>query len=103
MQQESMEVNSVTLHRSLTRQTLMLGAEREFVLMLGVLAGIFIFSLAQIWAAIMGVALWLVGMFFLTRAGAYDPQLSKTGIRSLRYRWFYQSDATPYANNREVK
>jgi len=97
------EDNSIPLHRSLTRPMLMLGAEREFVIMLGVLAGIFIFSLAQIWAAIMGVALWLVGMFFLTRAGAYDPQLSKTGIRALRFKRFYPADATPHASNREIK
>lgn len=95
--------NSIPLHRSLTRPMLMLGGEREFVLMLVVLAGIFIFSLAQLWAAIAGVAIWLVGMFFLVRAGRYDPQLSKTWIRSLRYRRFYPADATPHARIREVK
>lgn len=95
--------NSIPLHRSLTRPILMLGAEREFVLMLAVLAGIFIFSLAKLWAAVIGVALWLVGMFFLTRAGRYDPQLSKTGIRSLRYRKFYPADATPFARQKEFK
>lgn len=95
--------NSITLHRSLTRPMLMLGGEREFVLMLGVLVGIFILSLAQIWTALVGIALWLVGMFFLTRAGRYDPQLSKTGLRSLRYRRFYPADATPHARLKEVK
>ncbi|GAB1394112.1 conjugal transfer protein TrbD [Rhodocyclaceae bacterium] len=97
------EDNSIPLHRALTRPMLMLGAEREFVLMLGVLAGIFIFSLAQLWAAIVGVAIWLVGMFFLTRAGRYDPQLSKTGIRSLRFKRFYPADATPHARCKEVQ
>lgn len=103
MSVENERENSIPLHRSLTRPMLMLGGEREFVLMLAVLAGIFIFSLAQLWAAIAGVAIWLVGMFFLARAGRYDPQLSKTGIRSLRYRKFYTSDATPHARTKEVK
>jgi type IV secretion system protein VirB3 len=97
------EDNSIPLHRALTRPMLMLGAEREFVLMLGVLAGIFIFSLAQIWAAVTGVAIWLVGMFFLTRAGRYDPQLSKTGLRSLRLKRFYAADATPHARCKEIQ
>lgn len=101
--QTNEEENGIPLHRSLTRPILMMGGEREFVLMLGVLAGIFIFSLAKIWAAVMGVVLWVVGMFFLTRAGRYDPQLSKTGIRSLRYRRFYPAEATPHAGVKEVK
>lgn len=103
MSVENERENCTPLHRSLTRSMLVLGGEREFVLMLGVLAGIFIFSLAQIWAAIAGVALWLVGMFFLVRAGRYDPQLSKTGIRSLKYRRFYPADTTPHARTKEVK
>lgn len=103
MSVENERENSIPLHRSLTRPMLMLGGEREFVLMLAVLAGIFIFSLAKLWAAIVGVALWFVGMFFLVRAGRYDPQLSKTGVKSLRYRRFYPAEATPFADPKEVK
>lgn len=103
MSVENERDNSIPLHRALTRPMLMLGGEREFVLMLAVLAGVFIFSLAQLWAAIVGVMLWLAGMFFLVRAGRYDPQLSKTGIRSLRYRRFYPADTTPHARTKEIK
>ena len=103
MAHEEKDDPSIPLHRSLIRPMLMLGGEREFVLMLAVLCGIFIFSLAKLWAAGVGVAIWLVGMFFMTRAGRYDPQLSKTGIRSLRYRRFYPADSTPHARVKEVK
>ncbi|WP_415033318.1 conjugal transfer protein TrbD [Azonexus sp.] len=102
MSQEHDDI-SVPIHRSLTRPMLMLGGEREFVLALATLAGVFIFSLAQLWAALLGVALWLIGMFFMVRAGRYDPQLSKTGIRSLRYKRIYSSESTPFAPVREVK
>lgn len=95
--------NAIPLHRALVRPMLMLGGEREFVLMLVVLCGIFIFSLAHIWSAVLGVVFWLIGMFFLTRAGRYDPQLSKTGVRSLRYRRFYPAVSTPFARRKEVK
>lgn len=94
---------STPLHRSLIRPQLMLGGEREFVLLLGILCGIFIFSLVKLWAAAIGVFLWVFGMFFLVRAGRYDPQLSKTGIRSLRYKRFYPSESTPHAAVKEVK
>lgn len=98
-----MDDNSIPIHRSLTRPMLMLGGEREFVLALAMLAGIFIFSLAQLWAAAVGIVLWLTGMFFLVRAGRADPQLSKTFTRSFRYRRFYPCESTPYAKIKEVK
>lgn len=94
---------SAPIHQSLVRPMLLLGGERTLVLMLAVIAGVFILSLHALWAAIAGVALWMVGMFALSRAGAYDQQLSKTGPRSLRYRKFYPAAATPHARLREIK
>lgn len=103
MAQQEREDPGTVIHRSLTRPILMLGAEREFVLLLGILSGIFILSIAKLWSVIAGVVIWLVGMFFLTRAGQTDPQLSKVGVRSLRYKRSYSADATPFAPRREVK
>lgn len=93
----------VVLHESLNKPRLLLGAERNLVLMLGIIVGVFIFSLHQIWAAIIGVVLWVVGYWALTRAANYDPMLSKTGARHLRLRAYYSARATPFAPNREVK
>lgn len=94
---------SAPVHQSLVRPMLLMGGERTLVLMLAVISGVFILSLHAIWAAIAGVLLWIVGMFALSRAGAYDPQLSKVGPRSLRYRKFYPAAATPHAQLREIK
>lgn len=88
---------SVPLHQSLLRPMLLLGAERELILALGIVAGVFIVSLFQLWAAIFGLILWAVGAWVLTRAANFDPQLSKTFGRSLRYRKLYKSAATPFA------
>jgi type IV secretory pathway TrbD component len=88
---------SVPLHQSLLRPMLLLGAERELILALGIMAGVFIVSLFQLWAAIFGLILWAVGAWVLTRAANFDPQLSKTFGRSLRYRKLYKSAATPFA------
>lgn len=92
-----MDAWEVTVHRSLTRPMLIMGGEREFVLMLGMLCGIFIVSLFQLWAAIVGVVLWVVGIFFLQRMGEKDPQLSKTFTRSLRHGRMMPSKSTPFA------
>lgn len=103
MSQSAEDDFSVTVHQSLNRPMLLLGGERNLVLMLAVLAGVFIFSLMQLWATFVGVTLWLVGIWVLSRAGNYDPQLSKTGARSLRYKNFYPAASTPFAPGREVE
>lgn len=91
------------IHEALNRPILLMGGERQLVLMLMVIAGVFIISLANIWCAILGVTLWVIGQWALSKAATYDPQLSKTGPRSLRYRSYYPPSATPFAVNREVK
>lgn len=83
------------------RPMLLLGAERELILTLGIVAGVFIVSLFQVWAAILGLLLWAVGAWVLARAASFDPQLSKTFGRSLRYRKLYKSAATPFASPRK--
>jgi type IV secretion system protein TrbD len=100
---ESEQMPLTPIHESLNRPILLLGGERQLVLMLMVIAGVFIISLANIWCAVLGISLWLVGQWALSKAAAYDPQLSKTGPRSLRYRAYYPPSATPFAVNREVK
>ncbi len=69
----------ISIHQSLHKPMLVLGGERNLVLMLGVLAGIFIFSLAQLWAAVIGIILWVFGTWGLAQLAKYDPILSKTG------------------------
>lgn len=95
--------DKVSIHDALNRPILMIGGERNLVLMLLIVAGIFIFSLAKLWAAAVGIAIWVIGQWALTRAASYDDQLSKTGPRSLKYRRFYPAQATPFARQREIQ
>ncbi|MBN8744553.1 MAG: conjugal transfer protein TrbD [Thiomonas arsenitoxydans] len=81
----------------------MLGGERTLVLGLMTLAGVFVFSLAKLWAAALGIGLWVLGAWALSRAANFDPQLSKTGRRSLAYKRFYPGRATPFGKTREWK
>ena len=46
----------ITIHQALHQPILVMGGERNLVLMLGVIAGVFIFSLAQTSSAKPGVA-----------------------------------------------
>lgn len=100
---EDLSGYSAPIHSSLNRPMLILGGERNLVLMLGVVAGVFIFSLAQVWAAIVGGVIWVAGQYALSRAAEYDSQLSKTGPRHLKYRKYYLAGASPFGALREVK
>jgi len=90
------------IHESLNRPLLILGGERTLVLMLGIIAGVFIISLAKWWGAVLGIVLWTLGQWALSRAAGFDPQLSRTGFRSLKYRHYYPAQATPFAKHREI-
>ena len=48
------------IHRALSRPTLILGADRELVLVTGLAAVILIFVLLKPIAAVFGIALWIV-------------------------------------------
>ncbi|MGO9445708.1 MAG: conjugal transfer protein TrbD [Thiobacillaceae bacterium] len=92
----------VPIYTALNRPILVMGGERNLVLMLCVIAGVFIFSLAQVWAAVLGIGLWVIGQWALSLAAKYDPILSRTGLRHLRYARHYPAAATPFAPVREV-
>lgn len=95
------ERQEVDIHASLNRPHLLMGGERSLVMMLGIIAAVFIFSLHQIWTAVIGVLLWLIGQWGLAAAAKHDPVLSKIGIRSLRYRRYYAAAATPFGKTRK--
>ena len=97
------ERQEVPFHTALHRPLLVLGGERNLVLMLGVIAGVFIFSLAQVWAALVGILLWVVGQWGLAQAAKFDPLLSKTGARHVRYAKYYPAQATPFARCRDIQ
>lgn len=97
MATETPEGWEVTVHRSLTRPILLAGGERELVLMLAIIAGIFIISLFRWWSVAVGVGLWIVGMWVLQRMAEKDPQFSKTAIRAIRYRKWLAPATNPFA------
>lgn len=92
----------ILIHESLNRPPLVLGGERNLVMMLGVIAGVFVFSLAQFWAFVTGIGLWVGGQWALALAAKYDPMLSSIGPRHVRYRRYYPAASSPFASCREV-
>jgi type IV secretion system protein VirB3 len=84
-----MPLRRLPIYRSLSRPQLLLGAERELVLVLGMLAAILVFAAQTLVAVLAGSALWLAGVCLLRRMAKADPFMSRVYLRHIRYRAYY--------------
>jgi type IV secretory pathway TrbD component len=83
----------ITIHPSVHQPRLILGADRELVIFLGLISAILVFALVIWWSILLGVALWLVGVALLVRMGKEDPMMRKVYLRHVRYQAFYPAKA----------
>ena len=79
----------IPFHQSANRPHLLLGGDRELVLVSGVLAAMLIFAVMTWWSIVAGLALWLAAVAVLARMGKVDPLLRHVYVRHVRYRAFY--------------
>lgn len=79
----------IVIHQSCNRPNLLLGCDRELVLLSAMLAGMLAFAVATWWGAVLGVLLWISAVAVLSRMGKADPLLRQTYIRHIRYQPFY--------------
>jgi type IV secretory pathway TrbD component len=87
---------TIPIHLSLIRPILLMGAERELVLISGILAAVLVMSLARLLFTVIGVVFWALSLGALQRAAKSDPQFTRVYLRHTRYRAYYaaQSRAT---------
>ena len=83
----------ILIHPSVHRPRLILGADRELVIFLGLLAAILVFVLVTWWSVVTGVILWLVGVGLLVGMGREDVLLRHVYLRHVKYRAFYPAAA----------
>ena len=79
----------ITIHPSVHRPRLILGADRELVIFLGLMSAIQVFALVTWWSIISGILLWLVGGALLVRIGKADPLMRKVYLRHIKYQPYY--------------
>jgi type IV secretion system protein TrbD len=91
-----------SVRQSLLRPMLLLGAERELIIVSGMIAAMLMFSLGRIVAVVSGVVLWFVSLLIFQRMAKYDPQLSRVFIRHVNKRVYYPAHPSFAAPVREV-
>jgi len=77
------------IHQSANRPHLILGGDRELVLMAGLTAACLAFTLASITGTVVALALWLGSVAALSHMGKADPMLRHVYLRHIRYKPFY--------------
>ncbi len=91
-----MSLRRTPFRRVLHRPALLLGGERELVMMTAVSAGALGFAARDLVAAMIAGVLWSACLAALRRMAKADPQLSRVYVRQLRYRRYYPARSRPY-------
>ncbi len=90
-----MSLRRTPFHRVLHRPALLLGGERELVMMAAFVAGALGVAALNAVAAAIAALLWFGCLAALRRMAKADPQLSRIYIRQLRYRRYYPARSRP--------
>lgn len=91
----------IPIHSSLMRPILLMGAERELVLISAIIAAVLVLSIERLVFTVVGVVFWCLSLAALQRAAKTDPQFSSVYLRHARYRTYYpaQSHVTAHVSS----
>jgi type IV secretion system protein VirB3 len=90
------QLKSVKVHAALNKPNLLLGGERELMLVVGLFSAVMVF-IAMTWQTfIIGVSLWLILSMLLRIMAKADPMMSKIYLRQLKYKDFYLAHSTQF-------
>lgn len=89
-------LNRNRIHRALSRPNLLMGADRELVLITGLATVILIFVVLTVYSALFGVAVWIVVIGILRMMAKADPLMRQVYVRHISYNPFYKPTTTPW-------
>jgi type IV secretory pathway TrbD component len=92
----------VVIHQSANRPNMLLGGDRELVLITIMVAGGLAFSLACWWGMAVAIILWLIAVGALQRMGKADPLLRHVYLRHIRYSGFYPAKSGLHAQGMDA-
>ncbi len=84
------------VHRALSRPNLLMGADRELVLLTALAAVILIFVVLTWYAALFGLAIWIIAVAALRMMAKADPLMRRVYVRHISYKTFYRATSSPW-------
>jgi len=89
-------LEAIKVHSALNKSNLLLGGERELMLLVGLFSALMIF-IAMTWQTfVIGIILWLILTMLLRMMAKADPLMSKIYLRHLKYKDFYMAHSSPF-------
>jgi type IV secretion system protein TrbD len=96
-------MRTVPIRRAGNRTNLVLGGDRELVMMSGLLAGALIVSAQEVKAAVFGTFMWVGGLYVLRLMARADPKMRYVYLRQRRYKKYYAPRSTPFRENGQLE
>lgn len=94
-----MALRKIAIRRIGNRHNLLMGGDRELVMLAGLLAFALVFSAQELSAAVIGTMLWFVVLSICRQMAKSDPHLRSVYLRHRRYRAYYPAHSTPFRIN----
>ncbi|MCT2388856.1 conjugal transfer protein TrbD [Erwinia pyrifoliae] len=83
------QLRKVPFPRAFWRPHLLLGGERELVIMTGMLSGGLPITSQNIPSLVIGLVMWFISIFFIRQMAKADPRMSLKYRRQLKYQAYY--------------
>lgn len=94
-----MTLRSIPIRASGNRSNLLLGGDRELVLLCGTFCVTLLFTAItapSIVIGLVGMLLWTVGLYLLRLMAKADPWMRHVYMASLKFRRYYAARSTPF-------
>lgn len=90
------QLATARIHRALSRPTLLFGADRELVLLTGLVAVILVFVVLTVGSAMLGAVTWVLVVGVLRMMAKVDPLMRGVYLKYITYRPYYRPTSTPW-------
>ncbi len=84
------------IHRALSRPNLLMGADRELVLLTGLASAISAFVVLTWFSVLFGIAIWIGVVAALRMMAKADPMMRQVYVRHVGYRPTYRPTSSPW-------
>lgn len=89
-------LNRNRIHRALSRPNLLMGADRELVLITALSSIILIFVVLTVYSAILGTVIWIGVVGVLRMMAKADPLMRQIYLRHISYKPHYRPTSSPW-------
>ncbi|WP_139493191.1 conjugal transfer protein TrbD [Campylobacter armoricus] len=93
------ELQKIDIYSALNKPNLIFGADRELMLITGLISFALIFTGATLITSIIGITLFFVCGLLLRLMAKSDPLMRQIFIRQNKYKKFYYPQSTPFSKD----